>query len=221
MYMFAAELNHTSILVALITTSGVVAAAYFGYKGITAQLKGSEQRIASKVDGLDSANTQQHGENAQILHKIQRTVESHGLKLDNLGVQVQTMLTAERYMVFRSSTDGSLIEANAAALSMLGVSFEDMMSDPDAIMKKLIHPEDYERVLSHWTTTLATQEPAPRISYRYVHPVTSRVLHVDAAISPLRDYTGNVVEWVSVVVPVKESSHVQAEERAGQVANRH
>lgn len=195
-------LDGTAISVALISAVSLVVTGWFGYKG-----------IVGKISNLDTTNSSQHWDNSKALKKIQEAIDFHGLKIDSVSVLMQAMVTAERYLVFRSNSDGQLIEANAAAMAFLGLPFEALADTSSAVWETLVHPEDRRRVSEHWARSLTLQQPGPLISYRYIHPATEAVTYVDAAISPLRDSSGTVVEWISVVVPRKEGApHVSDQE---------
>lgn len=174
----------TDIVVSLISTLGVVGVGVIGYMGIKAQIQKS-----------NDLNTSQHGDVAKVVRVMSGT-------LKDVDATIGLLVSTQGFPMFKNTPDGSLIWANSAALELLGLSF-DQLSDP-MVWPTVLHPEDRIRVTDNWNSQILTGRQHPPIIYRYVHPVTGDVTRVRGLSRPIKDDSGTIIEWVSMVVPLND-----------------
>jgi PAS domain S-box-containing protein len=182
-------LDSTPIVVSLISTIGVLGVGLLGYLGIKTQIVKS-----------NDMNTSQHGEVAVAV----RSMES---LLRDVDATIGLLVSMQGFPLFKNTIEGTLIWANSPALELLGLPF-DQLADP-TVWPTIIHPDDRARVTANWWRQMNEGQPSPAITFRYVHPITGNVTKVRGMSRPVHDTTGDIREWVSMIVPVddKEEQH--------------
>lgn len=188
-------LDGTAITVAFITTIGLIIAGLFGYLGIRSQVQAASGHVVDKVAELDTLNSFQHGENGKILGKMLDTISEH-------GVLVSAVVNIQDRPIIKTDTDGSVIQVNAAAVKLLGMSAAELKGDG---WVKAIHPGDRRRVFSAWADSIKDKSPFGPVAYRYIHPATGIITLVEACATPvISGIDDDVLSWVAVVVPITE-----------------
>lgn len=187
--MLGATLLTDGVIIAFISTSGVVLAAFFTYLGVKTQVK----KVGTSVDELTKLNTSQHGFNAGILNKMLDTIAEQ-------GIMVSTMVNVQDHPIFKTDAGGALIQVNAAGVRLLGMAAHELTGDG---WVKAVHPDDRLKVFSTWEDCVRDKRPFGPISYRYVHPTSRAVTLVEAVATPVVSLDdGELLSWVAVVVPI-------------------
>lgn len=183
-------LEGTPIAVSLISTIGVIGVGFIGYLGIRAQL--------SKANDM---NTSQHAGVYEMVKNIEMAIK-------DVNASIGLLISTQGFPMLKNNVEGKLIWANAAALDLLGLSFEDL-ADPEK-WPLAIHPNDRTRVVDHWYDQLNLGRQLPAIEYRYIHPMTGHITYVRGMSRPILDPKGELREWVSMVVPLHDKENDDA-----------
>jgi PAS domain S-box-containing protein len=180
-------LDGTVIAASLISTIGVLGVGLMGYLG-----------IRTKITESNELNTSQHGDVASVV----RSMES---LLRDVDATIGLLVSTQGFPLFKNTAEGALIWVNAAALELLGMTFEEL-ADPHG-WQAAIYPEDRDRVNQNWVDQMSVEHPLAAITFRYQHPLSGKITKVRAMSRPVRNRDGDIREWVSMVVPLYD--HVE------------
>jgi PAS domain S-box-containing protein len=122
---------------------------------------------------------------------------------DHLGLVIDTIPT----MVWRLRPDGAVDFVNQRWVDYTGVSFNDAIREPNAI----VHPEDLPRVLKRWNKDMAAGQASEdemrlrRADGEYRWFLVRTV--------PQRDEQGNIVEWYGASSDIEDRKQAEMQSR--------
>ncbi|HMK25984.1 MAG TPA: PAS domain S-box protein, partial [Chitinophagaceae bacterium] len=107
-------------------------------------------------------------------------------------------------MVFTSLPDGSIDFVNQQWLQYMGLSLEDVK---DWAWESTIHPEDRQKSIDHWRSTMATGQPSENeLRVRRADGVYRWIL---GRFVPLHDESGKIIKWYGVSIDIEDSKQAQ------------
>jgi PAS domain S-box-containing protein len=106
--------------------------------------------------------------------------------------------------VARALPDGSVDFVSQSWLDYLGCSREEIL---DWGWKKILHPEDLDRVLNNWQAALAAGEPL-EIEARHRRADGKYCWFLCRAV-PLRDDAGKIVKWYATLHDIEDQKHAE------------
>jgi PAS domain S-box-containing protein len=109
-------------------------------------------------------------------------------------------------IVWTARPDGNLDYANQQALKFAGRSFERMR---DQGWLTLVHPDDKEKTISRWTTSLQTGREY-EIEYRLLRAADGAWRWHLARAEPLRDAGGAIVQWIGTATDIDDQKRAEA-----------
>jgi PAS domain S-box-containing protein len=164
-----------------------------------------EQRVIERTRELAAANEELRKEIAERKQAEEALRRSE----DHLRLVVETIPA----MVFTALPDGSVDFVNKRWLQFLGLPLEGVKGWRWA---PTIHPEDRERSIDHWRSTVAAGQPAENeLRVRRADGVYRWIL---GRFTPLHDASGKIVKWYGVSTDIDDRK--QAEEALHQSEDR-
>ena len=155
-----------------------------------------EQRVAERTRQLTAANQELRREIAER----QRAEDALRQSEDRLRLVLDTTPA----LIHSARPDGYLDYFNQRWLKYVELSLEDMQGWG---WTKAIHPEDVERIVTKWRSSLATGEPflhearVPRADGEY-----RWMLHHNV---PLRDEQGKIVKWYGLSIDIEDRKRTE------------
>jgi PAS domain S-box-containing protein len=138
---------------------------------------------------------------------LQKAFDAIKKSEDQLRVIINTIPT----LAWSARPDGSIQFFNQRWLDYTGLSAEQAL---DWRWMVAIHPDDRDRLTGHWTTTLASSQPAE---------VEARLRRHDGEyrwflfrVSPLRDPSGRVVKWYGTNTDIEDRRRAEEAVRASE-----
>ena len=122
--------------------------------------------------------------------------------------RLRLVIDAIPVQVTRARPDGSLDFINHRWLEFLGVSVEVVQ---DCGWTTVTHPEDLDRFLRGWRSAMASGEPCEDVARVRRADGEYRWLLIRAV--PLRDDSGNIVNWYSAAVDIEDRKRAEEEVR--------
>jgi PAS domain S-box-containing protein len=112
-------------------------------------------------------------------------------------------------MVLIMTATGAVEFVNRQILDFLGKTLEELNS-----LEMVIHPHDRSRVIDAWARSIATSEPLD-VEHRVLRADgTYRWLHGRGL--PLRDTSGNIVRWYTLLTDIDDRKHAEDAIRASE-----
>jgi PAS domain S-box-containing protein len=158
------------------------------------------QRVAERTQELEVLNQALRKE---ILERG-RAEESVRRSEDHLRLVIDTVPA----MLHSARPDGYLDFFNQRWLEYLGVSLDDLLGWR---WTSVIHPDDLAQLVDRWQTSLAAGKPfEAEARLRRADGEYRLTLHRKV---PLRDETGNIVNWYGSVIDIEERKRAEDELR--------
>lgn len=201
--LFFAQTNKLDVLVTVILELGAVVVALIGFLGARSQFRKNRQQ----VDDLATRVSDKHETNTGLLHHIADRVSEMGMIMTHI-------VRTQDYGVMRFDVEGICLEANPAAVRILGINEADLTSGVMGWMDA-VHVEDLIRVHHDWMFALSSGRKFGPTSVRCVNQRTNEdfLTRISGA-SVISRASGKIVSWVVTINPVvnfeenkKELSH--------------
>lgn len=112
-------------------------------------------------------------------------------RTSEIAATQQVYSAISKQPIWRSNPQGYCVEANAALLSLIGITFDDIKGSG---WSAYIHPDDYERVWREWNEAI-TSRSRFKSQFRFLRPDGASVA-VDSRAFPVVNESGEVIGYV-------------------------
>ncbi|WP_053231344.1 PAS domain S-box protein [Sandaracinus amylolyticus] len=164
-----------------------------------------------------------HAEPGVFTEKDERmlvAVAAHAaVAIDNARLHAATMTAEQQYralaesspqLVWTTSPDGAVEYCNPQFLAYVGLSLEQMRSEPT--WQRIVHPDDVAAASAAWTRALTTGEPY-EVEYRLKRAADGSYRWFLARGAPVRDGDGRIIRWVGSCTDIDDRKRSEETQR--------
>lgn len=170
---------------------GLISTGALTYLGVKAQV----QKIGSSVDQLNELNTEQHGVNASLLHRMLNAVAEQ-------SVLVSTIVNTQSHPIIKTNKIGIVTKVNLHSTHILGLDSSKIIGEK---WYRFISKEDVAKVASLWSEAVRDKHSFGPISCRYTNHDTDICTLVEVVGTPVISLNDDkLLAWIIIITPIIE-----------------